>query len=45
MLGELIRIGLSVLGADQGSLLLVDEKGEKLRFAMVQSQKGLSRLY
>lgn len=40
VLGELIRIGLSVLGADQGSLLLVDEKGEKLRFAMVRSRVG-----
>ena len=41
VLVQLIRLGLDVVGADQGALLSVEPDGKYLRFAMVASREGL----
>ena len=41
VLAQLIRVGLDVVGADQGALLTVEPDGKRLRFAMVASREGL----
>lgn len=41
VLAQLIAVGLRILGADQGALLLVDQGGRTLRFAMVAGPDGL----
>ncbi len=42
VLEQLIQIGLKILNASQGSLLVVDEDRKNLRFAMVASRSGIS---
>ena len=41
VLVQLIRLGLDIVGADQGSLLTVEPGGKDLRFVMVASREGL----
>lgn len=45
VLEQLIQIGLRILNATQGSLLIVEPDRKKLKFAMVASRPGLTKLH